>query len=263
MQRDANTMAHVVLVLLNLIQHLVTFCGDNDDTLELLADIEKRWNQEENALFFLGFALHPEYNKTAVWILTQSLAKDGNWGDNDNYLSVERLVQAAKFYYGKYELHDSEATDVTKEQALNRLGKSLKKWLVKPSDLRLDMFEHGENEVEYWNMQKLEHYEIANLAAFLLDAVIQAATCERIFKGYAQRNLRAHFQRLRSVPHKSEKQTTSRDDPPVDTGQAPRAAWESGRRLDGKNVQEPHHSCYTACSLGQRFREPERRCHGQ
>lgn len=191
MQRDANTMAHVVLVLLNLIQHLVTFCGDNGDTLELLADIEKRWNQEENALFFLGFALHPEYNKTAVWILTQSLAKDGNWGDKENYLSVERLVQAAKFYYGKYELHDSEATDVTKEQALNRLGKSLKKWLVKPSDLRLDMFEHGENEVEYWNMQKLEHYEIANLAAFLLDAVIQAATCERIFKGYAQFHTKA------------------------------------------------------------------------
>ena len=74
MQRDANTMAHVVLVLLNLIQHLVTFCGDNGDILELLADIEKRWNQEENALFFLGFALHPEYNKTAVGILTQSLA---------------------------------------------------------------------------------------------------------------------------------------------------------------------------------------------
>ena len=190
-QRDANTMAHVVLVLLNLMQHLVTFCGDNGDTLELLADIEKRWNQEDNALFFLGFALHPEYNKTAVWILTQSLAKDGNWGDKENYLSVERLVQAAKFYYGKYELHDSEATDVTKEQALNRLGKSLKKWLVKPSDLRLDMFEHGENEVEYWNMQKLEHYEIANLAAFLLDAVIQAATCERIFKGYAQFHTKA------------------------------------------------------------------------
>ena len=52
-------MAHVVLTLLLLVQHIQEYCGDNDEARVLVSDIEKRWEREENALLFLAFALQP------------------------------------------------------------------------------------------------------------------------------------------------------------------------------------------------------------
>ena len=59
MQRNDYTMSHVVLTLLLLVQHIQEYCGDNDKARVLVSDIEKRWEREENDLFFLAFALHP------------------------------------------------------------------------------------------------------------------------------------------------------------------------------------------------------------
>ena len=59
MQRNNKTMAHVVLTLLLLFQHIQEYFGDNDEACVLVSDIEKLWEREENALFFLAFSLHP------------------------------------------------------------------------------------------------------------------------------------------------------------------------------------------------------------
>jgi hypothetical protein len=104
MQREANTMAHVMLVLLNLYQHICEYCGDNSVARPMLTDLEKRWKEAENPLFFLAFALHPTYQETAVDLVLNSEKKHGNWSGKKNCLSVARLVEAAKFYYEKHEL---------------------------------------------------------------------------------------------------------------------------------------------------------------
>jgi hypothetical protein len=184
MQREANTMAHVMLVLLNLSRHIFQYCGDNLASTPMLADLENRWKEAENPLFFLAFALHPTYRATAVQLVSESETQNGNWSKDQNCLSVARLVDAAKFYYEKYELHDEDANEEEREKALHRLGKDLKKWLLGVS--KFDPFEPGENSVEWWGLEKSEHPEIANLSMFLLDAPVQAATCERLFKEFAR-----------------------------------------------------------------------------
>jgi hypothetical protein len=40
--------------------------------------------------------------------------------------------------------------------------------------------------VMWWLEQKTKHFEIANWATWLLDAVIQSATCERLFKDFTR-----------------------------------------------------------------------------
>ena len=64
-----------------------------------MSNIEKRWEREENALFFLAFALHPSFRETAVAIVAESQRKHGNWESKRNPLSVARLTHAALFYY--------------------------------------------------------------------------------------------------------------------------------------------------------------------
>ena len=78
MQRNANTMDHVLLVLIHLVKHIQEYCGDISESRVLLLDIEKLWKREDNALFFLAFALHPSSHKSAVDILSESLKKNGN-----------------------------------------------------------------------------------------------------------------------------------------------------------------------------------------
>jgi Mg-chelatase subunit ChlI len=135
-------------------------------------------------LFFLAFALHPTYRETAAKLLVASETSGGNWSNDRNYLSVQRLVDAAKFYYGKHELHDEDASEDKRATTLNRLGKDLKKWLRNVG--QFDLFERDENAVEWWGLQQSEHPEVSNLSMFLLDAPVQAATCERLFKEFAR-----------------------------------------------------------------------------
>lgn len=186
MQRDANTMADVVLVLLNLYRHIVEYCGTSDDAKELLVDIEKRWHNEENPLFFLTFALHPAYRQTATHLLDQSWILYGNWRQKRNYFSVSRVIESAKFYYCKFELLNLSLVDEeTKQSILNDLGDSVHKWL---SNERLDVgaFKDGSDPFDWWRRQKVEFPAIANLAMFLLDAPVQSASCERLFKEFSR-----------------------------------------------------------------------------
>ena len=69
MQREANTLAHVVLMLLNIWKHLFSVFEEqvNMDYI-LVSDLAKRWKGVENPLYFLDFALHPYYRVAATGI---------------------------------------------------------------------------------------------------------------------------------------------------------------------------------------------------
>ena len=82
MQRNGNTMAHVMLMFLNMANHLISFTNGAEKAL--LADIQSRWNGLENTLFFLAFILHPQYRQTAVSIVTHLRRTKGNWSINKN-----------------------------------------------------------------------------------------------------------------------------------------------------------------------------------
>ena len=185
MQRESNTMADVVLVLLNLYRHVSEYCGDSEDARDLLVDIEKRWLKEENPLFFLTFALHPAYRRTASLLLDVSLITDGNWRTDRNYFSISRLVTSAKFYFGKFELLDNSVTNERKNNILMDLDDLVQKWL---KNLPLDIlpYKDGTDPVDWWMRQRDEFPSIAALAMFLLDAPVQSASCERLFKEFSR-----------------------------------------------------------------------------
>ena len=187
MQRNCNTMAHVVLILLHLVQHIQEYCGDTAESRLLVCDIEKRWAREENSLFFLAFALHPSFRETAVDIVSASQRKHGNWESDRNPLSVARLTHAALFYYEMKELQSSDGTAEELNRSRERLRRHIKKWLTGTSNLAGMATYQGENEenvVEWWEENAVEFPEIANLAKFLLDCPIQSASCERLFKDF-------------------------------------------------------------------------------
>ena len=186
MQREANTMADVVLVLLNLYGHIHDYCGDSDEAQVLLVDMEKRWAAEENPLFFLTFALHPAYRQTACLLLEKSVLLNGNWRQDKNFLSSSRVVESAKFYYGKFELLTPGLSNNEKNYILNDLGDSVDIWVRnKRFDIR-STYKQGNDPVEWWSRQKEEYPSIANLAMFLLDAPVQSANCERLFKEFSR-----------------------------------------------------------------------------
>ena len=174
MQWSKNTLAHVMLVLLNIAIHIIEYCGNDEDATVLLSDIERRWKRQEQHLFFLAFALHPLYRNTAVELLKASNQKHGNWGTNANPFSVSRLTQAALFYYQKFELDQGEGNHATN---LQRFKKHIKLWLQEGEFVDIYYYEGGDV-VEHWIGQRDEQLELANLAAFLLDAPVEAAACE-------------------------------------------------------------------------------------
>lgn len=59
LQRErTTTAADVVLVLANLVIHLLKYCSQVAEAEHVMLDLEARWRNEENSLFFLAFALH-------------------------------------------------------------------------------------------------------------------------------------------------------------------------------------------------------------
>ena len=61
-QRDGNTMAHVLLVFFNLWKHLSGF-GSEDEVDEMLFELELRFKREEFHLLFLAFLVHPVFHQ--------------------------------------------------------------------------------------------------------------------------------------------------------------------------------------------------------
>jgi hypothetical protein len=101
----------------------------------LLTDLEKRWKEAEDPVFFLTFALHPANCSTAAKLVSNSKTKNGNWNNDHNCLCVARLVEVAKFCYGEH------TSKTGRKKALDHLGKSIKRWLsVKSCGLKVDVF---------------------------------------------------------------------------------------------------------------------------
>jgi hAT family C-terminal dimerisation region len=261
MQRNkGNTLAHVVLVFLVLYNHIREYCSNSREVDVMKKDLEMRWHQEDNPLFFLAFALHPSFHQMAVDILKHSEKVDGSWGRKRNALSVVRLGKAATFYYAK---HKRFLDTTNRNEELLELDKCVRQWLQgKTSDL--SRYKEGENAAEWWNENRTENPELAQLATFLLDCPVQGAACERLFKDFAlfhtkQRNrlnpdtvyqstLVKHMLRRKYPEDKARCASTKHTNRIVSADQYPRKnvplspmghhALQQGRRRGGRNSME-------------------------
>ena len=187
MQRVTNTMAHVMLVLLNMAKHISDFCRGEETMVasaSVILDIEKRWMSQENHLFFLTFAFHPAFRAAAHQILRNSLAKRGSWTDKRNPLTTVRVAHAARFYYEKFNLFSSQ-DDAGQKRELANVAKQVGRYLRTPSFLPMP-YNDGEDPHEWWDFFKDENPEVAVLAQFLLDAPVQSADVERLFKSFSE-----------------------------------------------------------------------------
>ena len=145
-QRNENTMAHVLLVLIHLVKHIQDSCSDIFKSRVLLLDIEISWKREENSVFLLAFDLHLSFNKSTVAILSESLKKNGNRNNASNPLSVARLAHAAVFYYEMKELHPSGSTEAERNKERRRLDKQLIRWISGTINLAFSMYEGDRKE---------------------------------------------------------------------------------------------------------------------
>ena len=198
MQREGNTMAHVLLTLMNLYNDLCYSYGGSDSPrtssgTNIAQDIEDRWAAAEQPLFFLSFCLHPEYQSLGTAILCHSTDTNGSY-NSGNALTVGRLQMAARFYWQKFVLTekaracewtigDGETTSTT----LDKLSTNLKKWLKKEKMVGLDKWDckTESSPLEYWRLQQDEYPVLSFFAVFLLGAPVQAATAERVFKHFS------------------------------------------------------------------------------
>ena len=142
-------------MLLNIWQHLFSVFEEQVNMEYILvSDLSRRWKVVENPLYFLAFALHPFYRMAAIDIITYSEEINGGWVNKHNCLSVARLTEAAKFYYGKFELSNEGASiDSQKYMSeLKGLGKAMKKWLLGKQLYGMeDDYAQGKNAVVWWD----------------------------------------------------------------------------------------------------------------
>jgi hypothetical protein len=198
MQRDANTMAEVIIMLLNMWKHIkdmeeLVEEGHDEEQMGVGHDIQRRWRGLEHPLFFLAFAMHPLFAVQARLIVKYSETKNGNWASQGNVLSVARLCHAARCYYQKYRVHMGGKVDqatffyekAAVETASKKLGKDVKRWLMDLSAIDDSYDPKNDDPVEWWKLQQCEFPEMSNFAMFLLSCPVQSASCERIFKNYS------------------------------------------------------------------------------
>ena len=88
LQCDGRTKAYVMLVLLNIHDHLHEFAEGTAYSKDITKDIEQRWAVQDQHLFLLAFALHPKYRMFVVELLHKSEMNCGNWSTPENVLSV-------------------------------------------------------------------------------------------------------------------------------------------------------------------------------
>ena len=96
MQRDGNTLAHVLLMYANLYRHFekIRLRGDyyveaNIQGDSLFRIIEKRQCKEEPHMFFLGFCVHPAFSKTVSSFLHEAVQVQGTLRRNRNPFSAK------------------------------------------------------------------------------------------------------------------------------------------------------------------------------
>jgi hypothetical protein len=105
MQRDCNTLCDVFIVYVNLYLHLKQISSSTTYGDAILKDLESRWSVEEVHLFFLSFILHPKYQMYLVSMINSSEEINDSWTKGKNVLSANRIITAAKFYFGKHKLY--------------------------------------------------------------------------------------------------------------------------------------------------------------
>ena len=79
-------------------------------------------------MFFLGFFVHPAFSKTASSLFREDVQVRRTLRRNSNPFRAKIIVQAAQFYFEKWELYsDIEKTDEEKKA----LGKDFLDWMRK------------------------------------------------------------------------------------------------------------------------------------
>jgi hypothetical protein len=192
MQRDNNTLADVVFVILHLVTHLQDFMGSMEATQSVLLDIRKRWEDVEQPLYILAFGFHPFYRHLALDVLRKLEEKKGNWPNRDNKLCSRRLAHAAaKFYYDKFQLSMHAIDTKAYKQELIALEVSVYQWLNGEDFLGSQLFPYTQEaypSVSDWFKvnESVLGAPFTRFAMFLLDAPVQAASCERLFKDFSR-----------------------------------------------------------------------------
>jgi hypothetical protein len=253
MQRDGNTPCDVFVVYVNLYLHLNKFSSLTTYEDAIVKDLQSRWSLEEQHVFFLSFILHPKYWTYAASMINGSEEKNGNWTYGKNIFSANRLVTAAKLYFGKHQLHiDCMKNSVSGFEKKNFLKSSLSRlhndltiwidWHCFDSGLTHEDYQGG-HPVEFWAKRAREHNELSHLARFLLSAVVQSASCERIFKSWML--FQTKF-RNPLLPHKTQGMNRVRRE------LSRKRREESGRMLTARQTAKPRKS-------KNRFVNPEER----
>ena len=217
LQCNGRTKADVMLVLLNMFQHLNGFAEGSTYANTLTFDIERRWRKEEQHLYLLAFALHPKYRSYMVDLLRQSETLTGNWGTSKNVFSVARLVMAAKFYFAKHRVWRLTTDQMTQDRCMRdeehrksvihdharMLGIDMRKWLQggQFADGMTHEDYNGGHPVEFWQDQVREHFHISKFAQWLLSQAVQSASCERLFKEFMQFHTKARNKTKHSKVH--------------------------------------------------------------
>lgn len=184
LQQTCNTLAHVFLVFVNLTIHLMKFCAGCDYQQELLQNVNKCWNAEEQPLFLLAFLLHPQYREVGRHLFNELNKDKGSWAMDKNCLSEGCLQQAIVFYYAKHKL---APVDTNWESEKKNLARQFTVWItggVKLDDTTFTSYE-GEYPAEWWITHSSELPQLFRFAIFLLSAPVQGADCERLFKDLA------------------------------------------------------------------------------
>jgi hypothetical protein len=188
MQREANTVADVFVMLVNLYTHILDYHGSQEDSLSLTRDISTRWERVEQPLYLLAFCLHPKYKNVAIEILRKSELRRGKYKDTRNNITAARLADAACFYYRKHLLFGTTEEEDNKKE-LKKLRLAVFLWLKGQHNNNQDLFAyHASMDPSEWFdlNEDILGVEISNLAKFLLGMPSQGASCERLFKDFSR-----------------------------------------------------------------------------
>ena len=192
MQREGNTLAHVLVMLVNVYKGIAEYHGETLDGAEenpVVADVAKRWELAEQPLFVLCFCVHPSFYTVAVKMLQESEARRGKWMNSKNPLTCTRLVTAAIYYYKKHELWMGEVGE-SKEMEIMALRKEMFRWLKGNAPMwktiAYSVTDYKHPGLWFDENEDFVGTKLANFARFLLDCPAQGASCERLFKHFAR-----------------------------------------------------------------------------
>jgi len=187
MQSEDNTLADVLLMMINLVLHVQEFTGDKDQADLVLKDLRARWETWEQPLYVLAFALHPIYSKFAMDLLGRSHDVNGEWPNTKNVFSARRLAHCAKFYYVKHRLspYDPGTTDFLKdvtniEVAVYQMirGKPVM------GSFPYDPMSFTSLSAYFQENEAVNGKAFTRFAVFLFSCPVQGASCERLFKDF-------------------------------------------------------------------------------